>query len=110
VDTHRVGPNAFNAKAPSDFETYGSLFGASPNAVNNGTLLNPSMHRPARSVRSSAWASSISSTGNPHRRPRPAVAAAERSVGQLEPSPERSSGRFFRNFGAGEVRCGARPA
>jgi iron complex outermembrane recepter protein len=36
--------NAFNAKAPSDFETYGSLFGASPNAVNNGVLLNPSMH------------------------------------------------------------------
>ncbi len=36
--------NLFNAKAPSDFETYGALFGATPNATGNGVLLNPSLH------------------------------------------------------------------
>ncbi|MEP6609510.1 MAG: TonB-dependent receptor [Burkholderiaceae bacterium] len=37
--------NAFNAKAPSDFETYGGVNGAQANAFFNGTFLNPSLHQ-----------------------------------------------------------------
>jgi iron complex outermembrane receptor protein len=37
--------NAFNAKAPRDWETYGGINGSQPNAGNQSTLLNPSMHQ-----------------------------------------------------------------
>ena len=37
--------NAFNAKAPRDWETYGGINASQPNAGNQGTLLNPSMHQ-----------------------------------------------------------------
>jgi len=36
--------NAFNAKPPQDWETYGGLFGATPN-LNNGVPYNPSLHQ-----------------------------------------------------------------
>jgi iron complex outermembrane receptor protein len=37
--------NAFNAKAPTDFETYGALSGSQPNQGNNGVQYNPSLHQ-----------------------------------------------------------------
>jgi len=37
--------NAFNAKAPLDFDTYGGLSSSQPNVPNNGNLYNPSMHQ-----------------------------------------------------------------
>ena len=37
--------NAFNAKAPRDWETYGGINASQPNAGNQSTLLNPSMHQ-----------------------------------------------------------------
>ena len=37
--------NAFNAKAPFDFETYGAWSGQQPNATNNGVPYNPSLHQ-----------------------------------------------------------------
>jgi len=37
--------NAFNAKAPSDFETYGGINASQPNTGNQSTFLNPSFHQ-----------------------------------------------------------------
>ncbi len=37
--------NLFNAKAPYDFETYGSSAGQQPNAGNNGVPYNPALHQ-----------------------------------------------------------------
>jgi iron complex outermembrane receptor protein len=37
--------NAFNAKAPSDFESYGALSGSQPNNANTGVPMNPSLHQ-----------------------------------------------------------------
>ncbi|HXX86308.1 MAG TPA: TonB-dependent receptor [Casimicrobiaceae bacterium] len=37
--------NAFNAKPPYDFATYGALAGGQPNAGNNGLLYNPALHQ-----------------------------------------------------------------
>ncbi|MCC6195969.1 MAG: TonB-dependent receptor [Burkholderiales bacterium] len=40
-----TGNNIFNAKAPVDFETYGSSAGQQPNAGNNGVPYNPALHQ-----------------------------------------------------------------
>jgi iron complex outermembrane receptor protein len=37
--------NAFNAKAPSDFATYGGTAGGQPNSTGFGVPLNPSLHQ-----------------------------------------------------------------
>jgi iron complex outermembrane recepter protein len=77
--------NAFNAKPPNDFETYGGINASQPNAGNQSTFLNPSLHQIG--AVGPFWSLGFIYSFDPTPAPAPPAAPAPAAAPVVQPPP-----------------------